>query len=163
VEKYRNPNGQLKENLFLPLFNTNFISKLSIWQHAGKGMRHFNPLEDYRIFHHWFSWVKNTVIMGKMMIDILGTWQVYPFGTHHLLYISISITLLIYIYFWFNIIAYHSRGGYISITETRNTLLPDIFIKAASEIGLDEVDVNGKEILGKIVHKCQRKQSGNQK
>jgi hypothetical protein len=27
VEKYRNPHGQLKENLFLPLFNTNFISK----------------------------------------------------------------------------------------------------------------------------------------
>jgi hypothetical protein len=27
VEKYRNPQGQLKENLFLPLFNTNFISK----------------------------------------------------------------------------------------------------------------------------------------
>jgi hypothetical protein len=45
VEKYRNPHGQLKENLFLPLFNTNFISKssqLPIWQHAGKGTRHFN-------------------------------------------------------------------------------------------------------------------------
>jgi hypothetical protein len=27
VEKYRDPHGQLKENLFLPLFNTNFISK----------------------------------------------------------------------------------------------------------------------------------------
>jgi hypothetical protein len=27
VEKYRNPHGQLKENFFLPLFNTNFISK----------------------------------------------------------------------------------------------------------------------------------------
>jgi hypothetical protein len=27
VEKYRNPHGQLKENLFLPLFNMNFISK----------------------------------------------------------------------------------------------------------------------------------------
>jgi hypothetical protein len=27
VEKYRNPLGQLKENLFLPLFNTNFLSK----------------------------------------------------------------------------------------------------------------------------------------
>jgi hypothetical protein len=27
VEKYRNPYGQLQENLFLPLFNTNFISK----------------------------------------------------------------------------------------------------------------------------------------
>jgi hypothetical protein len=25
VEKYRNPHGQLKQNLFLPLFNTNFI------------------------------------------------------------------------------------------------------------------------------------------
>jgi predicted metalloprotease len=27
VEKYRNPHGKLKENLFLPLFNTNCISK----------------------------------------------------------------------------------------------------------------------------------------
>jgi hypothetical protein len=45
VEKYRNPHGQLKENLFLPLFNTNFISKFEI--NAGKGARHFNPLEDY--------------------------------------------------------------------------------------------------------------------
>jgi hypothetical protein len=27
VEKYRNPHGQLEENLFLPLYNTNFISK----------------------------------------------------------------------------------------------------------------------------------------
>jgi hypothetical protein len=27
VEKYRNPHGQLQENLFLPLFNTNFISE----------------------------------------------------------------------------------------------------------------------------------------
>ena len=27
TQKYRNPHGQLKENLFLPLFNTNFISK----------------------------------------------------------------------------------------------------------------------------------------
>jgi hypothetical protein len=33
-------------------------SKLPIWQHAGKGTRHFNPLEDYRFFHHWFSGVK---------------------------------------------------------------------------------------------------------
>jgi hypothetical protein len=22
---------------------------------AGKGTRHFNPLEDYRFSHHWFS------------------------------------------------------------------------------------------------------------
>jgi hypothetical protein len=33
-------------------------SKLPIWQHAGKGTRHFNPREDYRLFHHWFSGVK---------------------------------------------------------------------------------------------------------
>jgi hypothetical protein len=26
-QEYRKPHGQLKENLFLPLFNTNFISK----------------------------------------------------------------------------------------------------------------------------------------
>jgi hypothetical protein len=61
VEKYRNPHGQLKENLFLPLFNTNFISKFEINAfeiNAGKGTRHFNPLEDYRFFHHWFSGVK---------------------------------------------------------------------------------------------------------
>jgi hypothetical protein len=30
VEKYRNPHGQRKENLFLPLFNTNFIS-IILW------------------------------------------------------------------------------------------------------------------------------------
>jgi hypothetical protein len=36
VEKYRNPHGQLKDNLFLPLFNTNFISKFEI--NAGKGI-----------------------------------------------------------------------------------------------------------------------------
>jgi hypothetical protein len=32
--------------------------QLLIWQHAGKGTRHFNPLEDYRFFHHWFNGVK---------------------------------------------------------------------------------------------------------
>ena len=63
VEKSRNPHayGQLKENLFLPLFNMNFISKFEINAfeiNAGKGTRHFNPLEDYRFFHHWFSGVK---------------------------------------------------------------------------------------------------------
>ena len=56
MEKYHNPHGQLKENLFLPLFTTNFISKFEI--NAGKGTRHFNPLEDYRFFHQWFSGVK---------------------------------------------------------------------------------------------------------
>jgi len=40
--------------LFLPLFNTKFISKFEINAfeiNAGKGTRHFNPLEDYRFFH----------------------------------------------------------------------------------------------------------------
>jgi hypothetical protein len=39
----------------------NFISKFEIDAfeiNAGKGKRHFNPLEDYRFFHHWFSGVK---------------------------------------------------------------------------------------------------------
>jgi len=61
VEKYRNPHGQLMENLLSPLFNTNFISKFEINAfefNVGKGTRHFNPLEDYRFFHHWFSEVK---------------------------------------------------------------------------------------------------------
>jgi len=35
-----------------------FSSQLPIWQHAGKGTKHFNPLEDYRFVHHWFSEVK---------------------------------------------------------------------------------------------------------
>ena len=48
TSKYRNPHVQLKDNLFLPLFNTNFISKFQ--KHAGKGTGHFNPLEDYRFF-----------------------------------------------------------------------------------------------------------------
>jgi hypothetical protein len=51
----------MKDNLFLPLFSTNFISKSfggPIGQHAGKDRRHFNPLEDYRFFHHWLSGVK---------------------------------------------------------------------------------------------------------
>jgi hypothetical protein len=61
VEKYRNTHGQLKENLLLPSFNTNFISKFEINAfeiNAGKDTRHFNPLEDYRFFHHWFIGVK---------------------------------------------------------------------------------------------------------
>ena len=48
----------------------------------------------------------------------------------------------------------------MSIIETHTTPLPDVFTKAASEIGLDEIDVNGKDILGKIVHKRQRKAKG---
>jgi len=38
-------------------FNSKFeINALEI--NAGKGTRHFNLLEDYRFFHHWFSGVK---------------------------------------------------------------------------------------------------------
>jgi hypothetical protein len=42
LEKYHDPHGQLKENVFLPLFNTNFISKFEINEfeiNAGKGTR----------------------------------------------------------------------------------------------------------------------------
>jgi hypothetical protein len=37
---------------------------------AVNGMRHFNSLENYRFFHHWFSRVKNAVIMGERRITI---------------------------------------------------------------------------------------------
>jgi hypothetical protein len=40
--------GQLKENLYI---YTHMIDTLQ----PGKGMRHFNPLEDYRFVYHWFS------------------------------------------------------------------------------------------------------------
>ena len=70
--------------------------------------------------------------------------------------------MLIFICLFFNIAAYHSRGGYISITESQTTPLPDIFTKAASEIGLDVLDVNGKAMLGKIIKKKHlRKQKGH--
>jgi hypothetical protein len=42
------------------------------------------------------------------------------------------------------------------------TPLPDVFTKAASEIGLDEIDVNGKDMLGKTVHKRQKNRRNNQ-
>jgi hypothetical protein len=50
------------------LYNTNFISKFEINAfeiNVGKGMRHFNPLEDYRFFHHWFSGVADNVISAQ--------------------------------------------------------------------------------------------------
>jgi hypothetical protein len=57
-----------KENLFLPLVNTNFISKFEINAfeiNPGKGTRHFNPLEGYRFSHHWFSGVKTPLLVYK--------------------------------------------------------------------------------------------------
>jgi hypothetical protein len=80
------------------------------------------------------------------------------------IYFIPSITLLIFICLFFNIVAYHSRGGYISITQSQTTPLPDIFTKAASEIGLDVLDVNGKAMLGKIINKNileNRRDTGN--
>jgi hypothetical protein len=50
----------------------------------------------------------------------------------------------------------------MSIIESHATPLPDVFTKAASEIGLDEIDVNGKDMLGKIVHKRQKNRRNNQ-
>ena len=47
VEKYCNPHGQLKENLFLPLFNTNFISKsfkITDLTTSSRGLQIFPPL-----------------------------------------------------------------------------------------------------------------------
>ncbi|CAC5386015.1 unnamed protein product [Mytilus coruscus] len=43
---------------------------------------------------------------------------------------------------------YHSRGGYLPITETRVSPLPDIYSKSATELGLKTVDVNGEDMLG---------------
>jgi len=39
--------------------NFHFVTKLYYGSDIYKlGTRHFNPLEDYRFFHHWFSGVK---------------------------------------------------------------------------------------------------------
>jgi hypothetical protein len=54
--------GELSaQHWILKLFNTNFISKsdsIIDLTTCGEGTRHFNPLEDYRFVHHWFSGVK---------------------------------------------------------------------------------------------------------
>jgi len=41
-----------------PLHNSVARTQCILYINAGKGTRHFNPLEDYRFFHHWFSGVK---------------------------------------------------------------------------------------------------------
>ncbi|CAC5386016.1 unnamed protein product [Mytilus coruscus] len=43
---------------------------------------------------------------------------------------------------------YHSRGGYLPITETRVSPLPDIYSRSATELGLKTVDLNGQDMLG---------------
>ena len=52
VEKYRKPTWAT-EGEFVSKFEINAFEI-----NVGKGTRHFNPLKDYRFFHHWFSRVK---------------------------------------------------------------------------------------------------------
>ena len=67
-----------------------------------------------------------------------------PYGDDHdgprLLVTNVGI----FMYF----IAYHSRGGYITITESLVTPLPHIYSQAAKEIGMKIVDVNGEDQIG---------------
>ncbi|CAG2190384.1 unnamed protein product [Mytilus edulis] len=44
--------------------------------------------------------------------------------------------------------AYHSKGGYVPITETRESPLPDIYSRSADELGMQTVDLNGEDMLG---------------
>ena len=67
MEKYRNPHGQLKENLFLPLFNTNSFGG-PLHNSVGKGTRHFNPLKRITDFSTTGSAGLSTVIMGETNI-----------------------------------------------------------------------------------------------
>jgi hypothetical protein len=39
-----------------------YLYTILIDTNAGKGTRHFNPLEDNIFFHHWFNGVKRTFI-----------------------------------------------------------------------------------------------------
>ncbi|CAG2245888.1 unnamed protein product [Mytilus edulis] len=43
---------------------------------------------------------------------------------------------------------YHSRGGYLGVSEVRNTPLPEIYKRAAHEIGIEHVDLNGENQIG---------------
>ncbi|XP_076077854.1 glucose dehydrogenase [FAD, quinone]-like isoform X2 [Mytilus galloprovincialis] len=43
---------------------------------------------------------------------------------------------------------YHSRGGYLGLSEVRNTPLPEIYKQAAHEIGIEHVDLNGENQIG---------------
>ena len=46
---------------------------------------------------------------------------------------------------------YHAQGGYLPASETHVTPLPDIYQTVATELGLDTVDVNGEDMLGKYL------------
>ncbi|CAG2210144.1 unnamed protein product [Mytilus edulis] len=43
---------------------------------------------------------------------------------------------------------YHSRGGYLGVSEVKNTPLPEIYKQAAHEIGIEHVDLNGENQIG---------------
>ncbi|CAC5372476.1 Glucose dehydrogenase [FAD, quinone],Choline dehydrogenase, mitochondrial,Alcohol dehydrogenase [acceptor] [Mytilus coruscus] len=43
---------------------------------------------------------------------------------------------------------YHSRGGYLGVSEIRNTPLPEIYKQAAHEIGIEHDDLNGENQIG---------------
>jgi hypothetical protein len=44
--------------------------QLSTWQHAGKDTRHFNPLEDYRFFHHYIIGCNCFIIFQYYYLNI---------------------------------------------------------------------------------------------
>ncbi|XP_052088266.1 glucose dehydrogenase [FAD, quinone]-like isoform X2 [Mytilus californianus] len=44
--------------------------------------------------------------------------------------------------------AYHSTGGYLPLTKTKATSLPNIYQRAVAELGYKTVDVNGEEMIG---------------
>ncbi|CAC5363150.1 unnamed protein product [Mytilus coruscus] len=43
--------------------------------------------------------------------------------------------------------AYHSTGGYLPITESKATSLPNIYQRAVEELGYKTVDVNGEDMI----------------
>ena len=72
-----------------------------------------------------------------------------PYGHDHdgprLLVTNVGIFMFIRVMYF---IAYHSRGGYLTITESLVTPLPDIYSQAAKEIGMKIVDVNSEDQIG---------------
>ncbi|CAC5376121.1 unnamed protein product [Mytilus coruscus] len=44
--------------------------------------------------------------------------------------------------------AYHSTGGYLPLTKTKATSLPNIYQRAVEELGYKTVDVNGEDMIG---------------
>lgn len=61
--------------------------------------------------------------------------------------------VLISLHFFY--IDYHSRGGYLGVSESLNTPLYEYYEKAANKIGYKTVDYNGEEQIGMIVVSCK--------